>query len=350
MSENVKQEQASRLPRRKRSGDSFPAERRGLGQRPIKKRKRSISYQARRNAFAGYMFMLPWIIGFLILTAWPFIRTIYLSLFQVTWDVTGWGTEFIGIDNYNLAFLRNPYFMSNLISFALMQVTYAPTITVLAFLLALLLNRNLRGRGLFRALFFLPVIVMSGPVMQELLESGGMATYIITMDNTLLRMVVYFSIPLANALLFIFSNYTVVLWFTGIPIILFISGLQKIDTGILEAARIDSATSWQILWKITLPILRPIIMVSFILTVVQLANYTLNPVLPMITDAIADTTGGLGLASAFAWIYSLVVLLLIGIVFVLLKGQKDEVPPEIKRRKMTWADSRPTKVTRAVKR
>jgi len=316
----------------------------------VKPKKRSISYQARRNALVGYMFMLPWIIGFLALTAWPFIRTIYLSFFRVTWDITGWSTDFVGIDNYNMAFLRNPYFMPNLIEFVIMQVTYAPTITVLAFILALLLNRGLRGRSIFRALFFLPVIVMSGPVMQELLESGGMATYVITSDMVLVRMILYFSLPLAMALVTIFSNYTVVLWFTGIPIILFISGLQKIDGGILEAARIDSATSWQILWKITLPILRPIIMVSFILTVVQLANYTLNPVLPMITDAISETTAGLGIASAFAWIYSLVVLLLIGIVFVLLKSPKDDVPPEVKRRKMSWADSRPTKVTRAVKR
>ena len=319
--------------------------------RPIKKRrKKSASYQARRNALVGYAFMLPWILGFLTLTAWPFIRTIYLSFFQVTWNVTGWHTEFSGIENYSIAFLRNPYFMSNLISFVIMQITYAPTITVLAFILALLLNRSLRGRSLFRALFFLPVIVMSGPVMHELLESGGMATYTITGDMVLLRMVLYFSIPLANALMFIFSNYTVVLWFTGIPIILFISGLQKIDNGILEAARIDSATGWQILWKITLPILRPIIMVSFILTVVQLAGFTLNPVLPMIQDAISDTAGGLGLASAFAWIYSMVVLLIIGVIFLLLKGPKDEVPPEVKRRQMTWADSRPTKVVRQIKR
>lgn len=309
--------------------------------KPIK--RRSISYQARRSAIVGYAFMAPWIIGFLALTAWPFVRTIYLSFHRVSRLVDGWELVPVGIDNYNMAFLRNPYFVPNLISFILMQVTYAPTITVMAFLLALLLNQGIKARGLFRAIFFLPVIVMSGPVMHQLMDTGGLSTFAIY-DMLVLRMVDYFSVTVGDALIFMFENYTVVLWFTGIPIILFISGLQKIDAGILEAARIDSATSWQILWKITLPVLRPIIMVSFILTVVQLANYTLNPVLPMIQDAIDDTVGGLGHASAFAWIYSMVVLLLIGIVVLILKGPKDEVPPEVKRRQRTWADSRPTTV------
>jgi len=308
-----------------------------------KPKKRSISYQARRNALVGYAFMAPWIIGFLIMTAWPFVRTIYLSFFNVTWDVTGRSYDFVGIDNYHLAFLRNADFVPNLIEFVIMQITYAPVITVLAFILALLLNREIKGRGFFRAVFFLPVIIMSGPVMHELLDSGAMATYVITIDHVMVRMVLHYSLTITNALVHMFSNYTIILWFTGIPIILFISGLQKIDTGILEAARIDSATSWQILWKITLPMLRPIIMVSFILTIVQLANYALNPVLPMLQAAIDDTVGGLGLASAFAWVYTVVVLLLIGVVFLFLKGPKEEVPPEVKRRQLTFAETAASK-------
>jgi len=317
----------------------------------IKPKRRSISYQKWRNALVGYMFMLPWIIGFLIMTAWPFVRTIWLSFYQVTWDVTGWSYDFVGIDNYHLALLRNAEFVPNLISFVLQQLTYVPVITVLAFILALLLNKEIKGRGLFRAIFFLPVIIMSGPVMQELLESGAMATYVISSENVLVRMVLYYSEMLTNALVAMFANYTIILWFTGIPIILFISALQKIDTGIIEAARIDSATSWQILWKITIPILRPIIVVSFILTIVQLANYTLNPVLPMIQDAISDTTGGLGVASAFAWLYTTVVLLLIGLVFVVLKGPKDETPQDVKRRELTFTERRAanTKVVRRVR-
>jgi ABC-type sugar transport system permease subunit len=115
-----------------------------------------------------------------------------------------------------------------------------------------------------------------------------------------------------------------VLWFTGIPIILYINGLQKINISIIEAAIIDSATPWQILWKITIPILRPIFLLVTIFTVVQLSLFTVNPVSDMIQNAIIYTAGGLGLASAFAWIYSFGILLIIGVAFLLLKNPKDK--------------------------
>jgi len=279
--------------------------------------------------------MLPWIAGFFLFTLWPFIYTVYLSFFQVELTILGWERTFIGIDNYHLAFLRSVYFVPALISFAWMQAVYAPVITVIAFILALLLNSGIKAKAWFRGLFFLPVVVMSGPVMYQLLETGGL-TAVDMSGFVLFSMVAQFSMPMASALVFLFEHYTLVLWFTGIPIILFISALQKIDSGVLEAARIDSATSWQILWKITIPVIRPIFLVSIILTIVQLAGYTLNPVMPLIQEAIFATMSGLGLASAFAWIYSAVVLVLIGLAFLLLKEPKEAIPPEVKRRQRTW--------------
>ena len=306
----------------------------------MKQKKSKIS---KKQWILGYLFLLPWIIGFLIFTAWPFIYTIYLSFYGVVHTIDGWEFTFLGLDNYHLAFFRSVEFVPALISFVWMQVVYAPVITIIAFILAILLNSSIKARGLFRALFFLPVVVMSGPVMYQLLDAGGLTT--VEIHNFVLwNMVAQFSVTIADALLYLFEHYTVMLWFTGIPIILFISGLQKIDAGILEAATIDSATSWQILWKITLPMLRPIILVSVILTIVQLGGFALNPILPMIQDAIGQTTNGLGIASAFAWIYSFTVLLIMGVAFLLLKGPKDEVPPEVKLRARTWADSRPANI------
>jgi len=297
----------------------------------------------RRQYLLFYLFMAPWIIGFLFLTAWPFFNTIYLSFFSVSNTIMGWEREFIGIDNYNLALLRSPTFVPALISFVTMQIAYVPAITVIAFILALLLNREIRFRGGFRAIFFLPVIVMSGPVMSHLLDAG-LSTLgpeyggqdVMMVWTWLNSIVAHFNYRLARMLIFLYENFTTVLWFTGIPIILFLSALQKIDNGILEAAKIDSATGWQILWLITVPILKPIILVSIILTIVQIASYPLNPVLPMIQQAIFQTMHGLGLASAYAWIYSALILLLIGVAFLLLKGPKEEVPPEVKRKAKAW--------------
>ncbi len=296
----------------------------------VKKKKSKISAFERRQGALGYLFLSPWLIGFLIFTAIPFIYTIYISFYQVSLEVTGWKMTYIGLDNYNVTFLRNPDFIPAIIEFIIMELIYSPVIVVIAFILALLLNRGLKMRAWFRALFFLPVIVMSGPVMYQLADSGGMSEIGI-IDMTLYRMVEQFSPLLADLLDDLFANYSMMLWFTGIPIVLFISGLQKIDNSILEAAKIDSATGWQILWKITVPIIRPVIMVAMIFTIVQLGIYTLNPVMPLIQDAIYNTVNGLGLASAFAWVYSAVALLIIGVAFMILKSPNEKVVIEQKR-------------------
>jgi len=297
----------------------------------MKKNKiKKLSDFDKRQGLLGYMFLLPWLIGFFIFTVWPFAYTIFLSFHEVRLTIQGWETTFTGLDNYNLAFLRNVEFVPALLSFITMELTYAPVITVIAFILALLLNQNIKFRAGFRALFFLPVIVMSGPVMYQLMDSGSM-TFAGIEDMILFQMVAMYSPALADVMILLFENYSMVLWFTGIPIILFISALQKIDSSMLEAARIDSANSWQILWKIIMPIIRPIAMVSIILTIVQLGTYSINPVLPLVQNAIYATTAGLGLASAFAWIYTVAALALMGIAFALLKNPKEDTVREWKK-------------------
>ncbi len=292
----------------------------------------------RRRAITAYLFMSPWIIGFLIFTAFPFIYTIFLSFYEVQSTVLGYEMTAAGIDNYVVALLRNSEFVPSLISFLIMEVTYVPTIVIIAFILALLLNRPMRGRGIMRMLFFLPVIVMSGPVMQQIIDSG--AASIMGLENLFIfDMIDDFAPWLANGLSYLFENFSMVLWFTGIPIILFINGLQKLNGSVLEAAMIDSATPWQILWKITIPILRPVFLVVTIFTVVQLSIYTTGEgtVLDLVQSAIFNTSRGFGLASAFAWIYSLVVLLIIGIAFLLLREPKDTPAKIQKRLERKWS-------------
>jgi ABC-type sugar transport system permease subunit len=296
----------------------------------MKKINKKASVFKKRQGLLGYMFLSPWLIGFLIFTAVPFVYTIYISFYQVSLEVVGWKMTYVGIDNYNVTFLRNPDFIPAVIEFIIMELTYSPVIVVIAFILALLLNRKIKLRAWFRALFFLPVIVMSGPVMYQLADAGGM-NQVGIIDMTLYRMVEQFWPWLAERLGILFANYSMMLWFTGIPIVLFLNGLQKIDASILEAAKIDSATSWQILWKITVPIIRPVIMVAMIFTIVQLGIYTLNPVMPLIQTAIYNTVGGLGLASAYAWVYSAVVLIIIGLAFLVLKSPSEKVVIEQKR-------------------
>ena len=301
--------------------------------------KKKSSYQKKYHALAGYMFMLPWILGFALLTAWPTFYTIYLSLNSVVLNITGWEITWVGLDNYHMAWFRDTTFRFQLQAFAWMEIQYVPSVTVIAFILALMLNRHIKGRAVFRAIFFLPVVLMSGPVVQQLTGTGGFAGF----DMNAFRiwvMVYQISSTIGDFIFFLFAHYQLLLWFTGIPVILFLSALQKIDGGILEAATIDSANSWQILWKITIPMIRSVFMVAMIMTIINLANYTLNPVLPRIEDAIFQTATGLGAASAFAWMYGMVVLALIGIVAFILRTPKDVVPDAVKVKSRRWDEDR----------
>jgi ABC-type sugar transport system permease subunit len=140
-----------------------------------------------------------------------------------------------------------------------------------------------------------------------------------------------YSRPLANGLAGIFDWLSVILWFTGIPIVLFINGLQKINPSIYEAAKIDSANAWQIMWKITIPMLKGVGLIITVFTVIQLGMFdAINPMYELIEEKTGDLSSGLGFAATYAWIYSFIALLLIGFIFLLFK---DRTPKDIKARK-----------------
>lgn len=289
------------------------------------KNKKTTSYQKRQNKY-GYMFMLPWILGFALFTAFPFVATIYLSFTDVRQTVLGFDISWTGMGNYIMTFFENVEFGPAMISYLKIVVPYTFVIVILSFILAYLMSRITFLRGLLRTVYFLPVIIMSGPVMYQLLDSGSnggegdplRAFY----DIFILQMIAAYSPDFAEALVGIFQQLSIILWFTGIPIILYINGLQKINPSLYEAAQIDSANSWQILWKITIPIIKPIVLVVTIFTIANIGTFSLNPVYDLIRTATENTNGGLGIAATYAWIYSLVVLLLIGIVFLLFRTRE----------------------------
>lgn len=278
---------------------------------------------------AAYVFLLPWFVGFVIFTLFPFVCTAYLSLTQVDSTAKGYEVTYIGLENYITAFFKNTEFLPALLSFIAMIVPYTFVITVISFIISILLEQVSKGKEILRIIYFLPVIIMSGPVMQQILDSSssnlpeGVTIDSYLADSFILQMIQSYSPMLARFISDISSELTVILWFTGIPIVLFISGLKKINPSIYEAARIDAASPWQILFKITIPMLKPLMLVAVIFTISQLGVYEGNPVNSLLTTAMANTSSGLGYAATYAWIYSLVVLLVIELAFLLLKDYSD---------------------------
>ncbi|MFH0993548.1 MAG: sugar ABC transporter permease [bacterium] len=267
----------------------------------------------------AYLFLLPWLLGFLTFVIYPLFQTIYNTFFKIKSESIGLTYLFNLLDkggNYGTAF-RNLTFFPQLLDFVVMEATYVPTIIIVAFILAILLNTGVKGQGFFRLIYFFPVIIMSGPVT-GILYWNGAGSLLSYSDNVIFKMILSYSPGFAEALSSLFANFTMVLWFTGIPIILFINALQKINVNLYEAAKIDGANGWQILWKIKVPIVKPTAFITAVFTIVQLGTYTGNPVFATIQNAIYDRGGGIGIASTFATIYTLVVFALVGIAFLLL--------------------------------
>lgn len=279
----------------------------------------------KRRIINGYLFVLLWIIGFLIFTCWPVIYSLYLSLCSVRIVPGSVQTEFIGITNYLDAFRSDVNFTGLLLPKLRDLAVYTPMVVVFSLICAMLLNGKFRFRTVFRAIFFMPVVMIGGPVISNLIS--GKAQEVINPDKFMIYR--FFtelpqSVSFAGSpFLFIFDNLVLILWYSGVQIILFIASLQKTDRSILEAARIDGASGWEIFWKITLPSLRGITMITAVYTVVNLAQMD-GELNTYIANYMFSSTKVYSYSAAMAWIYMLVQLILILLVFMILHEKKEK--------------------------
>ncbi|MGL4337328.1 MAG: carbohydrate ABC transporter permease [Turicibacter sp.] len=277
-----------------------------------------------KETLTGYGFISIWIFGFLVFTLIPIIKTFNLSFNQVKITTDGIKTTFIGMQNYKDALFMNINFADTLVKFALEIILFVPIIIVFAIIISLLLNMKIKFRGFFRTIFFLPVIITSGPVMQKLMDQG--ATTLPGLEEILKGGQITELIPglMGNMITTLLDSFILILWFCGVQILIFIASLQKANPQVYEAASIDGASRWEAFWKITLPSLKPIILVNVVYTVITLSMSTLNDTIKLIQEATFDITTGLGYASAMSWIYfvEILVLLLLLAGLILFKGKQ----------------------------
>lgn len=280
----------------------------------------------------GILFISPWLIGFVVLVIWPLIQSFYFSLNTIRLRPTGRVYMFVGFNNYRDVWLKDMFFVQELVSFLIGSLLRVPVIIVFSLIIALLLNQDLKFKGLLRVIFFMPVIISSGPVMNQLIQEG--ATAIPMVDMNALNTILNNALPtwLATPFMALFSEIIVVLWYSGVQILIFIAALQKIDNSLYEAAKIDGASKWESFWKITLPTLRPMILLNAIYTLVVLSNSGQNSIITLIYNNMFSATRGYGFASAMAWMYALIILVMIGATFLLLKERRTFVDPTTEKR------------------
>ncbi len=274
----------------------------------------------KRDAIAGYSFISIWIVGFIFLSAFPLLASFYYSFNKVIIDgQQGLVTTFTGFNNYVNAFTTDVEFLNALREYLVDIAVYLPLIIIISMILAILLNQKIKGRGFFRSVYFLPVIISSGPVINELLSSGTGTLSAISRSGMVENMQANLPVFLSEPIAIILSEMIVILWFSGVQIVLFLAGLQKINREIYEAAEIDGASPWESFWKITLPSLRPIILLASIYTIVTLSTFSNNTALGIIREGMfAPLPKGFGYSSALAWVYFLLVSAILGLVTVVI--------------------------------
>lgn len=267
------------------------------------------------NTIKGILFVSPWLIGFAVFTLIPFINSILYSFNAVSITPGKINLKWAGLEYYNYAWNVSTSFKLNLSSSAMMICCATPVILVFALIVAVMLNNKFRGRVFFRAIFFMPVIIMSGPVISKLLTGY---TVNFTKEGSQIMLFLQ-SLPgvISKPCVFVLDNLVLILWFSGVQILIYLAGLQKVSTSLYEAAEIDGAGAWEKFWKITLPHMGPIILINGIYTVVTIANYSEQAINQEISNSMFNTSMMYSLSAAMSWIYFLLVLLILAVVGLL---------------------------------
>lgn len=281
-----------------------------------------------RKAIHGYIFILPFLLGFLLFLLVPLINSLQMSFSKVGFSEEGFTREYIGIANYQSALTVDPEF-NRLLTEELTKIgTQIPFVIILSYFVALLLNQKFKLRGLTRAIFFLPVIISSGVLVGIEANNSLLSGMKDVIDNfaetgQITAVLEEFILggfdpegPIAIVFEAVNSIYSV-LMASGIQILIFLAGLQAIPSSLYEAARIDGATAWESFWKITLPMTSSLIIAAVIYSIVDTCVRSDSELL-IKTREIMVNRFDYGLSSAMAWIYFAVILVILGIVIGIL--------------------------------
>ncbi|MGN0642673.1 MAG: carbohydrate ABC transporter permease [Huintestinicola sp.] len=287
----------------------------------------NLSYEKKKGLY-GYGFIALWFIGALMFFIIPVIKSFIYSFYEVKPETGYLVMNWLGITNYKNAFMRDPNFRQYLVEVITDTVTQTPVVIIFSLFVAIVINQEFRGRTFARAVFFLPVIVATGPVYAIItgdLSTAGTSDadqfstmFSADMVDELLEFIgIYgFNDQLTETLSTMTSDILNLVWKCGIQIIIFLSALQGIPTSAKEAAAIEGATSWEFFWKITLPYVSPMILVNLVYTIIDTFTDPTNVVMERVLQVQDDWQ--YGYSAAMAWSYFAVVLVVIGIIFAVM--------------------------------
>ncbi|MBQ8780377.1 MAG: sugar ABC transporter permease [Oscillospiraceae bacterium] len=290
-------------------------------------KKLYMSYEKKKGLY-GYGFIALWFVGALMFFIIPVCQSFFYSFNDVKPETGYLDKKWVGIANYKRAFMTDPSFRQDLITALENMAFNLPVIIIFSLFVAIIINQKFRGRTFARAVFFLPVIIATGPVYAIItgnLDTNGnnsaeqfSTMFEADMVDQLLEFVgIYgFNETFTELLTTLTSDILNLVWKCGIQIIIFLSALQGIPTSAKEAASIEGATAWEFFWKITLPYISPMILVNIVYTVIDAFTDPTNEVMIRVLDVQSDWQ--YGYSAALAWSYFGIILVALGIIFAIM--------------------------------
>ena len=281
----------------------------------LKKKKKHKGIESLKSTY-GRLFVLHWEIGLILFFVMPLFQSFYYAFCDVSFAGGEYHFDFAGMKNFDYAWNKNADFTNNVSESLLSIVGSLPVIVIISLILALLLNQKFRGRLFFRGLYFLPVIIASGVVIELLfktttgdLSSSGVsdtfASNMIQVDDIM----AWLSLPTEIGAYFggLLNDIFNLVWNCGIQIVLFISGMQSIPDSLYEVSKVEGATKWEEFWFITLPMLSRTLILVIIFTIVELVTAKDNVVMSQAYTLMKGAATSYGTASAMLWIYFIIV-------------------------------------------
>lgn len=303
-----------------------------MASKAVKRSKsRRIASLDKRKAKSGWIFVLPFVIGFVVIYLPIIINSVIYSFseFETIAAIDGGGfiLHNVGFTNFQTALVPGGEFRSILSSGLTQLIIDVPAIVIFSLFLAVILNEKMVGRAAFRAILFVPVILQTGLIAEidatnELLKqmndtsssietgaaSGTSVDQIVSAtDISWLFSSMKVGTELVEVVLGLINRIYEIINRCGVQMLIFLAGLQSISPAIYESCDIDGATTWETFWKITVPMISPMILVNTVYTVIDAFTSSSNVVMSYISK-IYSGAGGYVLSAAMSWIYFLLVI------------------------------------------
>lgn len=298
-------------------------------EKPPKKAFR-LSLERKKSLF-GYVFVSPLLIG-LILIYIPVLVQSFLYSLSSNPGRADTELVFVGWQNYHDALFVESDFLQTVYSSTVALLPQIFVILIFAFFMANILNQDFHGRAVARVIFFIPVVMSTGIVTyfdnlssmtdaytsNEKLDVGTSTTIFNFSELESLLLSTLGSSGLSSVIMTAIDSLYTVITSSGVQMLIFLSGLQSISINMYEAAKVEGATGWEVFWKISFPMISPLILVNLLYTVIDLFTSMDNKTINFISQYY-NNVSTYSIASAFSWMYTILLLLFVGIVFLLVK-------------------------------